>query len=69
MEAPSVGAEAELVKREKTFRDREIKQYRNQFIFTIIFGIPLLLGMLAPTSLPFLPSSWSPCSSLPSPER
>ena len=47
IEAPPFGAEAELVDREKAFREREITHYRNQFIFTVIFGIPLLLGILA----------------------
>ncbi|MGZ4902007.1 MAG: copper ion binding protein, partial [Halobacteriota archaeon] len=47
IEVPPVGAEAELIDREKAFQARELAQYRNQFIFTIIFGIPLLLGMLA----------------------
>jgi Cu+-exporting ATPase len=48
IEVPPAGAEVELVDREKAFRQREITQYRNQFIFTVIFGVPLLLGMLAP---------------------
>ena len=47
MEVPPFGAEAELVDREKAFREREITHYRNQFIFTVIFGIPLLLGIFA----------------------
>jgi Cu+-exporting ATPase len=34
--------------RERASRERELAQYRNLFIFTIAFGIPLLLGMLAP---------------------
>jgi P-type Cu+ transporter len=54
IEAPTFGAEAELVDREKAFREREITQYRNQFIFTVIFGVPLLLGMLAPY-VPIIP--------------
>ena len=54
MDVPPVEAEAELVDREKAFREREITQYRNQFIFTVIFGIPLLLGMLAPY-VPIIP--------------
>ena len=55
IEVPPVGAEAELVDREKAFREREITQYRNQFIFTVIFGIPFLLGMLAPY-VPIIPT-------------
>ncbi|MGZ4934663.1 MAG: copper-translocating P-type ATPase, partial [Halobacteriota archaeon] len=55
IEVPPVGAEAELIDREKAFQARELAQYRNQFIFTIIFGIPLLLGMLAPY-IPAIPA-------------
>ncbi|MDD1721583.1 MAG: heavy metal translocating P-type ATPase, partial [Euryarchaeota archaeon] len=53
-EIPPIGAEAELVDRKRAFQAREIKQYRNQFLFTVIFGIPLLLGMLAPY-VPLIP--------------
>ncbi|MGZ4865086.1 MAG: copper ion binding protein, partial [Halobacteriota archaeon] len=55
IEAPPFGAESELVDREKAFREREIAQYRNQFIFTVIFGIPLLLGILA-HYIPIIPA-------------
>ena len=55
IEAPPFGAEAELVDREKAFREREITHYRNQFIFTVIFGIPLLLGILA-QYVPIIPA-------------
>jgi len=55
IEVPPFGAEAELVDRERVFRGREITQYRNQFIFTVIFGISLLLGMLAPY-VPVIPA-------------
>ncbi|MGZ4848952.1 MAG: heavy metal translocating P-type ATPase [Halobacteriota archaeon] len=55
VEIPPMGAETELVDRERAFQTREITQYRNQFLFTIIFGIPLLLGMLAPY-VPAIPS-------------
>ena len=48
IEVPPVEAEAVRVDRERAFREREIRGYRNQLIFTIIFGIPLLLGMLSP---------------------
>jgi Cu+-exporting ATPase len=41
-------AETERLDRERASREREIAQYRNRLIFTIAFGIPLLLGMLAP---------------------
>ena len=54
IEIPSVEAEVVSVDREKAFREREIRTYRNQFIFTIIFGIPILLGMLAPY-IPVIP--------------
>ena len=47
-EAPTIGAETTRLDREQASRKREIALYRNQFLFTIIFGIPLLLGMLAP---------------------
>jgi len=48
VEIPSVEAEEIGFDREKALRHREIRTYRNQFIFTIIFGIPILFGMLAP---------------------
>jgi Cu+-exporting ATPase len=48
IEIPSIEAEAVSADRGEAFREREIRTYRNQFIFTIIFGIPILLGMLAP---------------------
>ncbi len=54
IEVPPVEAEAVRVDREKAFREREIRGYRNQLIFTIIFGIPLLLGMLS-MYLPVIP--------------
>ena len=41
-------AETARLDRERASREREIAQYRNRLIFTIAFGIPLLLGMLAP---------------------
>ena len=41
-------AETARLDRERASREREIGQYRNRLIFTIAFGIPLLLGMLAP---------------------
>jgi len=41
-------AETTRLDRERASREREIAQYRNRFIFTIAFGIPLLLGMLSP---------------------
>ena len=41
-------AETARIDRERASREREIAQYRNRLIFTIAFGIPLLLGMLAP---------------------
>jgi len=47
-EAPTIGAETTRLDREQAARKREIALYRNQFLFTIVFGIPLLLGMLAP---------------------
>lgn len=53
-EIPPIGAEAELAARERAFQAREITQYRNQFLFTVFFGIPLLLGMLAPYA-PLIP--------------
>jgi Cu+-exporting ATPase len=54
IEVPPIEAEAVRVDRERAFREREIRGYRNQLIFTIIFGIPLLLGMLSPY-LPVIP--------------
>ncbi|HXY87688.1 MAG TPA: heavy metal translocating P-type ATPase [Candidatus Acidoferrales bacterium] len=54
VEVPDVEAETVRLDREKAFREREITGYRNQLIFTLIFGIPLLLAMLAPY-LPFIP--------------
>ncbi len=54
IEVPPVEAEAVRVDRERAFREREIRGYRNQLIFTIIFGIPLLLGMLS-AYLPLIP--------------
>jgi Cu+-exporting ATPase len=54
VQVPAVEAEAARVDREKAFRKREITGYRNQLVFTLIFGIPILLGMLAPY-LPFIP--------------
>jgi P-type Cu+ transporter len=47
-EAPTIGVETTRLDREQASRKREIALYRNQFLFTIIFGIPLLLGMLVP---------------------
>ncbi|MGZ4884786.1 MAG: heavy metal translocating P-type ATPase [Halobacteriota archaeon] len=47
-EAPATGVEITRLDREQASRKREIALYRNQFLFTIVFGIPLLLGMLAP---------------------
>ena len=55
IEIPSVEPEAASADREKALRQREIRTYRNQFIFTIIFGIPILLGMLAPY-VPVIPA-------------
>ena len=46
-ETPTIGVETTRLDREQASRKREIALYRNQFLFTIIFGIPLLLGMLA----------------------
>jgi Cu+-exporting ATPase len=46
-EVPQI-AETARLDRERASREREIAQYRNRLIFTIAFGIPLLLGMLAP---------------------
>ena len=69
MDVPPFGTEAELVDREKAFREREITQYRNQFIFTVIFEFPFCWECSRPTSLSFQPSSWIACSSLPSAPR
>jgi len=54
IEVPPIEAEAARGDRERVFREREIKGYRNQLIFTVIFGIPLLLGMLS-AYLPVIP--------------
>jgi P-type Cu+ transporter len=54
IEVPPIEAEAVRVDRERVFREREIKGYRNQLIFTVIFGIPLLIGMLS-AYLPVIP--------------
>ena len=54
IEVPPIEAEAVRVDRERVFREREIKGYRNQLIFTVIFGIPLLIGMLS-AYLPIIP--------------
>jgi len=48
VEVPPAGKETSRLDREQAARKREIALYRNQFLFTIAFGIPLLLGMLAP---------------------
>jgi Cu+-exporting ATPase len=47
-EVPPAGRETARLDREQASREREIAHYRNQFLFTIAFGVPLLLGMLAP---------------------
>ena len=54
MEVPPVEAKALRVDRERTLREREINGYRNQLLFTVIFGIPLLIGMLS-VYLPGIP--------------
>ena len=54
IEVPPIEAEAVRVDRERVFREREIKGYRNKLIFTVIFGIPLLIGMLS-AYLPIIP--------------
>jgi Cu+-exporting ATPase len=54
IEVPPIEAEAVRVDRERVSREREIKGYRNQLILTVIFGIPLLLGMLS-AYLPVIP--------------
>jgi Cu+-exporting ATPase len=41
-------AETSRLDGERASREREIAQYRHRFIFTIAFGIPLLLGMRSP---------------------
>ena len=47
-EVPPAGRETARLDREQASREREIAHYRNQLLFTIAFGVPLLLGMLAP---------------------
>jgi Cu+-exporting ATPase len=48
VEVPLAGTETSRLDREQASRQREVALYRNQFLFTIAFGISLLLGMLAP---------------------
>lgn len=47
-EVKPVGTEAARLDREQRSRQRELTSYRNQFLFCVAFGIPLLLGMLVP---------------------
>jgi Cu+-exporting ATPase len=47
-EVQPVGTEVARLDREQRSRQRELASYRNQFLFCVAFGIPLLLGMLVP---------------------